>query len=108
MMNKIIISYFLLASCFASAACDNKESTTASPSRFILNNDQALDQKTKLTWRRCAAGLSWEKDVGCVGMVEIMSLKQAKHYAKGSSMNLMNNQNQFMGTVLGPAQAAAK
>ena len=23
-------------------------------------------------------------------------------------MNLMNNQNQFMGTVLGPAQAAAK
>ena len=31
-----------------------------------------------------------------------------KHYAKGSSMNLMNNQNQFMGTVLGPAQAASK
>jgi|TARA_B110000285_G_scaffold198429_1_gene230864 hypothetical protein len=32
-----------------------------------------------------------------------------KNYAKGSSMNLMNNpQNQFMGTVLGPAQAAAK
>ena len=31
-----------------------------------------------------------------------------KHYAKGSSMNLINNPNQFMGTVLGPAQAAQK
>jgi Protein of unknown function (DUF1566) len=48
--------------------------------RFTLNDGEALDRATGLTWKRCSEGLTWEKGT-CVGEPHFFSLDQARKLA---------------------------
>ncbi|MFH1168802.1 MAG: DUF1566 domain-containing protein [Pseudomonadota bacterium] len=55
--------------------------STPSP-RFLLHEGEVFDQKTKLTWKRCTAGTTWKKGVGCVGSPKLMRLEDAVQLAQ--------------------------
>ena len=59
------------------ALCDGLPS-----SRFILRQGEALDQTTKLIWRRCSIGSTWHKGGGCEGTPKLMDFNDAKVHEK--------------------------
>jgi hypothetical protein len=61
-------------------ACDKNKTATTPSSRFTLNEGEAFDQRTNLTWSRCSVGTTW-KNGKCVGTVKLMSLGEATKYA---------------------------
>jgi hypothetical protein len=50
--------------------------------RFVLNNDEAFDTKTGLTWKRCSVGMAWKDHVGCTGQRSFIGLATALKAAK--------------------------
>jgi len=50
--------------------------------RFVLHEEEALDTKTGLIWKRCSMGLTWEIGHGCVGRITTVGLDDAVRRAK--------------------------
>lgn len=80
------IACFLIAASFslglASGGFADSHAADTLKSRFILNEGEAFDQSTKLTWSRCSAGATWKKGLGCVGSPDLMNLDEAEQFAK--------------------------
>ncbi|MBN1839360.1 MAG: DUF1566 domain-containing protein [Campylobacterales bacterium] len=45
---------------------------------LVQNNAEVYDKKTGLIWSRCTHGMSWKNGVGCVGEIELLTLKEAR------------------------------
>jgi len=45
---------------------------------LVQNNTEVYDKKTGLIWSRCTHGMSWKNSVGCVGEIELLTLKDAR------------------------------
>lgn len=83
---RTLIACFIAVSCCSSSsvlgACDKDKAASTPSSRFVLNEGNAFDKRTKLTWSRCSVGASWKKGGKCVGTVKLMHLGEAKQYAQ--------------------------
>jgi len=55
-------------------------SQVSSNSRFIINKAEVIDNSTNLAWLRCSVGMTWKKDIGCIGLPKKMYLDEAKNY----------------------------
>lgn len=78
-----IIAVVLCSSGIAFATCDKGKMASTPSSRFTLNGAEAFDRETNLTWRRCSVGTTW-KNGKCMGTAKLMSLSEAKEYAKNT------------------------
>ncbi len=67
---------------FAYAKSIKQTLDNATTTRFNVNEGEVFDEKTQLTWSRCSVGVTWKQGVGCVGSPKLMSLDEAKHFAK--------------------------
>ena len=84
-MRALVTFFMVVASCIsgvALGACDKNKPASTPTSRFVLNEGEAFDQKTKLTWSRCSVGATWKKGGKCTGFVKMLRLDEAKQYAK--------------------------
>lgn len=85
-MKKFIALFAVVITCLGSglvlADSNKQQSCNAEPSPFILNKGEAFDKGTKLTWSRCSVGATWKEGAGCVGSPKLMSLEEAKHFAR--------------------------
>lgn len=79
-MKKLVL-FLCFSSIAVFAAAEESKTEGLSSLRFILNEGQAYDQETKLTWSRCSAGTNWKASEGCVGAVKLMGLDAALVYA---------------------------
>lgn len=52
------------------------------PARFVLNDDEAMDTRTHLVWKRCSEGLVWLDRDGCRGEIQPQPLAAAFEQAK--------------------------
>lgn len=85
-MIKFMMCFLIAASFnsgFGSAALAGSKASETPSSRFILNEGETFDTRTKLTWSRCSVGTTWKKGAGCAGSPELMQLKEAEQFAKG-------------------------
>ena len=46
--------------------------------RFVLNDGEAFDTKTGLSWKRCSLGTDWDGKRGCAGELSFASLDEAE------------------------------
>jgi hypothetical protein len=76
------IFFLLLYPGFVFGDCHTSKSKIHSTARFKLNDGEALDLTTNLTWSRCSLGTTWKKETGCIGTQQIMSLRDAKEYVQ--------------------------
>ncbi|MGQ5524295.1 Lcl C-terminal domain-containing protein [Chitinimonas sp. PSY-7] len=77
---------FIIAACsypaVIYASCDKSSVASTPTSRFVLKDGEAYDTKTSLTWSRCSAGTTWQKEGRCTGEIKLMQWGEAKKYAK--------------------------
>lgn len=85
-MKKRIAVFAIVVACLSSgfvlADCNQQQEGKVASSRFILKKGEAFDKVTKLTWCRCSAGATWKEGVGCIGSPKLMSLEEARQFAK--------------------------
>lgn len=77
--------YIFLAAIFASQSAAAAPCVTTPTSHFSLKGDEAYDQTTGLTWKRCALGMQWDKaHTTCSGAAETYNLDAAKAAARAA------------------------
>lgn len=86
-MKKLAVMFVVIFTCLNPdlllADYDKQQAPEEYSSRFILNNKgEAFDKRTKLTWQRCSAGVTWKEGVGCIGSPKLMSLEDARQFAR--------------------------
>lgn len=67
--------FFFLTTLSLMAECSFKSAT------FIAKENEVVDKKSGLTWRRCSLGQTWQKGKGCVGEIELIKRKEAEERA---------------------------
>jgi len=67
--------FFFLTTLSLMAECSFKSAT------FIATEDEVVDKKSGLIWRRCSLGQAWQKGKGCVGEIELIKRKEAEERA---------------------------
>lgn len=60
------------------AKCDANTADNTPTSRYILNDGEAYDTQTKLTWQRCSVGQHWSDEKGCEGTPKSITFTQAQ------------------------------
>jgi len=58
----------------AGVRCGTTDQTPAS--RYVINGNEVLDQKTRLTWARCSLEQTWVDGNGCVGPIKVYKFDQ--------------------------------
>ncbi len=66
----------------AVAACYDR--ANGAQHRFVLNDGEAFDTKTGLSWKRCSLGTDWDGKRGCAGELSFASLDEAEQLAKAA------------------------
>ena len=63
---------------YAEQICNDSVEVTTPSSRFEINDDQAFDNKTGLTWKRCLVGQNWNTELSqCDGNATSVNWKEA-------------------------------
>ncbi len=70
-----VLLFFFLATLSLMAECSFKTAV------FIAKEDEVVDKKSGLIWRRCSLGQEWHKGKGCVGEIELIKRKDAEERA---------------------------
>lgn len=72
-----IVVALSLASSTVLAECDTSKLSKPATSRFVIKGDTVYDKKTDLIWMRCSQGQRWKEDIGCVGVPQKFTFKDA-------------------------------
>ncbi len=67
----------------ALAACEPKKPPDPPTARFEIHGSTVYDTKTRLTWRRCSLGQTWEYESGCAGEVKGFTWNEAGAAGEG-------------------------
>ncbi|GAA3576157.1 DUF1566 domain-containing protein [Marinobacter xestospongiae] len=88
------------------AAPECKGESLTPDSQFTLMEDQVLDKKTELVWKRCAEGMSWN-DGACAGEAAQLTYEEAiaRYDEDGSGWRLPDS-DELMGLRAGRAYAS--
>lgn len=76
----ILIPFFSVNS-YANQECFSNNAPNLPTSRFILMDDEAYDQVTRLTWKRCAVGQKWDGKT-CIGEEKGVFMEDVLPYIK--------------------------
>jgi hypothetical protein len=72
----ILLTLGLVILSHPAPACYDRSGRSAQK-RFILKGDEAIDNKTGLTWKRCSLGTKSNGGHGCAGEKAFVTLDQA-------------------------------
>lgn len=91
-MKKIIIIIFCLALPPATAqaqSCNASIAQSTPNAQFQISNDEVLDYRTNLIWKRCAVGKTWSGSA-CTGISDSLTWAQALAAGTTGSWRLPN------------------
>ena len=72
----IVLGSMLLLPAMAQAQCNSSIMKSTPSALFTISNDEALDIRTRLVWKRCMVGKTWN-GTSCVGTADSLTWGQA-------------------------------
>jgi hypothetical protein len=102
-MQRLLLTLLLCGLSITDTVAGCYEGAGGARHRFVLKGEEALDQKTGLTWKRCSLGLVWDGKHGCAGALRFASLDEAAEAAKAEGADWHVPSGPELESIIDPA-----